>query len=580
MRPVNSVRRSRSKKITLALRPLRLEVLERRTLLSSGAVTAHVPSCVAAPAVYHYDYVLYNPATNAPVVPVQNPASDTCHPTTNSLLSSTSAVFPAQDLGTGLTSQVVPLGSASPVGMTPTQIRTAYGINSIALGSVVGNGAGQTIAIIDAYNDPAFVNGTDPAFNTSDLHTFDAAFGLPDPPSFTKLDENGGTNYPADDTTGWSTEIALDVEWSHAVAPQANIILYEANTDSFTDLNTAVVSAENNTAVSVISMSYGAGEFSGETSYDSIFTTPADRLATHNGVTFVASTGDSGAPGGYPAYSSNVVAAGGTSLTINPGTYAYVSESGWSDGGGGQSLYESEPSFQDAVNRTSYREIPDVSFDADPNTGVAICDSYQSGSPIGGPWIQIGGTSVASPCWAGLIAIGDQLRVSVGLTPLDGPTQTLPLLYSMPAADFHDITTGNNGFAAGAGYDLVTGIGSPVADNLVPALAGPGNWSGDFLGEFLSDRRCGEHHSPRQQRHNVPGDGDLQRRRQRNGHAGRARQRRRHLYGVDCHVGCRSGARRRGARSPADHGYTVPGPNHGLLQRRERRQRPCLCLLR
>jgi len=82
----------------------------------------------------------------------------------------------------------------------------------------------------------------------------------------------------------------------------------------------------------------------------------------------------------------------------------------------------------------------------------------------------VGGTSVSSPCFAGLIAIGDQMRVSVGLSPMDGPTQALPLLYSLPAADFHDITTGNNGFAAGPGYDLVTGIGSPVANNLVPGL--------------------------------------------------------------------------------------------------------------
>ena len=140
------------------------------------------------------------------------------------------------------------------------------------------------------------------------------------------------------------------------------------------------------------------------------------------------------------------MAVGGTTLTINSSTYAYVSETGWTDGGGGQSVYEAKPSYQSGVNSTSWRQIPDISFDADPNTGVAIMDSYDYGSSY--PWIQVGGTSVSSPCWAGLVAIGDQLRTSVGLATMDGPTQTLPLLYSMKAADFHDITTGNNGYPA------------------------------------------------------------------------------------------------------------------------------------
>ena len=554
-----SVRRRQSNKITVALHPLRLELLEKRTLLSSGAVSA-----VTTP-VYHYDYILYNHTTNTPVLPAQNLKSNTYNPATTSVL-------PAENFASYAASQIAPLDSSSPYGFTPSQIRTAYGISSIALGSVVGNGAGQTIAIIDAYDDPAFVDSTSSNFDGSDLHTFDKTFGLPDPPSFEKLDEYGGTNYPSPDTTGWSTEMALDVEWSHAIAPQANIILYEANSASFADLDTAVISATNNPAVTVISMSWGASEFSGETSYDSVFTTPANRLAAHNGVTFVASTGDSGAPGEYPAYSPNIVAAGGTTLTIDPSTSAYVSESGWTDGGGGESSYEPEPTYQDGVQHSGFRGIPDVSFDADPATGVAICDSYQAGHPTGsGPWLEIGGTSVASPCWAGLIAVGDQLRASVGLTPMDGRSQTLPLLYSMPAADFYDITTGNNGNAAGVGYDMVTGIGSPVANNLVPDFAVPGPRSRDLLGEFLSGRRPGEHHGPRWQRHDVSGDGDLECRRQRDTHAGGARQW--HLHGVDRHVGRRSDAGRRRVGSRAR------WASHRLLQRHERR-RPDLRFLR
>ena len=116
-------------------------------------------------------------------------------------------------------------GSPSPVGYTPEQIRAAYGIAGIS-----GDGTGQTIAIVDAFNNPAFVSSTDPDWTTSDLYVFDQywrnnGYNLPDPPSFLKLDQNGGTNYPANDTTGWAGEIALDVEWAHVIAPQANIVL-------------------------------------------------------------------------------------------------------------------------------------------------------------------------------------------------------------------------------------------------------------------------------------------------------------------------------------------------------------------
>ena len=118
------------------------------------------------------------------------------------------------------------------------------------------------------------------------------------------------------------------------------------------------------------------------------------------------------------------------------------------------------------------RADPDVAFDSNPNTGVAIYDSYNGGSS---PWYQIGGTSVATPCWAGLVALADQIRVSAGLTNLDGPTQTLPRLYSLPASDFHDITSGTSTrqpeYTAAAGYDLVTGLGTPKANLLVPDLA-------------------------------------------------------------------------------------------------------------
>ena len=295
---------------------------------------------------------------------------------------------------------------------------------------MVGDGSGQTVAIVDAYDDPAFVTSThpssDPAFQNSDLGKFDAYFGLSDPPSFTKLNETGGTVYPGTQTAGtnnWEGEEALDVEWVHAVAPQAGIILIEASSASSSDLDAAVDTARNIAGVSVVSMSFGSGETSSDPSSNALFMAHVG----HAGITFVASTGDSGSPGEYPADSPNVVAVGGTSLTLSGSTYS--GETGWSGSGGGQSLYETEPSYQTSVQSSGKREIPDVSFVADPNTGVAVYDSYNGGAA---PWYQFGGTSVAAPCWAGLIAIADQLRVSQGGTPLDGRAETLPSLYACP----------------------------------------------------------------------------------------------------------------------------------------------------
>ncbi len=178
-----------------------------------------------------------------------------------------------------------------------------------------------------------------------------------------------------------------------------------------------------------------------------------------------------------------MLAVGGTSLSLSGSNYG--SETGWSGSGGGVSQYESQPSYQQGlmihnggstVNPAGMRTIPDVAFDADPSTGVALYDSYNGGSA---PWMQTAGTSLAAPCWAGLIALADQMRVSAGLTTLDGPSQTLPRLYQLPAADFHDITsgttTGSPNYTAAAGYDLVTGLGTPVANLLVPDLAGVSN---------------------------------------------------------------------------------------------------------
>ena len=384
---------------------------------------------------------------------------------------------------------ILPLdgGLPFPVGYTPDEIETAYGIDQIKFGPIPGDGTGQTIAIVDAYDDPAFVNSTDSKFGDSDLAQFDSQLGIADPPSFTKVNESGQTSpLPGTDPAGagnidgnWEIEEALDVEWAHAIAPGANIVLVEATTDSNADLFTAITTAAGLPGVSAVSMSWGLNEFSGQQSLDSTFVTPAG----HQGVTFLAASGDSGGfapddtgqptttPGVlYPASSAGVVGVGGTTLNLNPDD-TYNSEVAWSLSGGGTSLVEQTPTFQQAVQQTGFRTVPDVAFDADPNTGVAVYDSYNN-TDNSGPWVEVGGTSLATPAWAGLIAIANQGRVLAGGTTLDGPGQTLPALYSISPEHFNDITSGSNGvFSAGPGYDEVTGMGSPKADLLIPDLA-------------------------------------------------------------------------------------------------------------
>ena len=350
--------------------------------------------------------------------------------------------------------------TSSPTGITPAQMRQAYGMNTISFGGVAGDGSGQTIAIVDAYNNPNII---------SDLSGFDAYFGLSDPPSFSVLNEFGGTNLPGKDPFGkggWSVEEALDVEWAHVMAPKANLILFEAASQNPSDLFTAVDTARNTAGVSVVSMSFGYPEYQYYlANYDSYFLTPNG----HQGVTFVASTGDSGAGVAYPAASPNVVSVGGTTLTVDS-SGNYIGETGWSGSGGGYSFYESEPAYQRSVQSSGSRTNPDVSMDADPNTGVPVYDTYDFGNAT--PWEQVGGTSLSAPMFGGVMAVVDQGRVLTGHTTLDGATQTLPSIYKLPAADFHDITTGSNGYLAGKGYDLVTGIGSPILNSFIPDLSG------------------------------------------------------------------------------------------------------------
>jgi subtilase family serine protease len=334
-------------------------------------------------------------------------------------------------------------------GLTPSQVRHAYGFDTITFKGVSGDGRGQTIAIVTANNDPSIA---------SDLAVFDRQFGLPAPPAFTKVAMPGATAV----NPTWALETALDVEWAHAIAPGAKILLVEAASAGLGDLTAAADYARQQPGVSVVSMSWGAAEFSVESHMDATFTTPAN----HTGVVFVAASGDGGSAGAlWPALSPNVLAVGGTQLTVGS-SGNYVSESAWSGSGGGTSRYESAPAAQTAVTGNAHRTGPDVSYNA--ATGYAVYTSVTVNGLTG--WMTTGGTSAGTPQWAALFAIADQGRAAAGKSNL---TNALSAIYGLPASDFHDVTTGGNpSVKARSGYDAVTGRGSPYADRVVSGLVG------------------------------------------------------------------------------------------------------------
>ncbi|HEV8061687.1 MAG TPA: S53 family peptidase, partial [Gemmataceae bacterium] len=401
---------------------------------------------------------------------------------------------------------VAPSGlfSATPTtGYTPAQLRQAYGFN--LLSGLTGNnynnaGKGETIAIVDVFADPAIshdVQQFDEYFNIS------GAAGNPANTGFLKVvNQYGGSprDVAGPGLSGWDAETSADVEWAHAIAPGANILLVQAANQDMADEDAAVNYAASQPNVSVVSMSYSSilYEFPNEYAYDNLYTTPVG----HQGVAFVAASGDDGASTYYQQVSPNVIVVGGTTLPADQnGNPVRSQEVGWSFGsdtynrylasGGGISEYETQPAYQQGTvtQSTTYRTDPDVAYDADPATGVPIYDSLST--PQGLPWGDYGGTSIAAPQWAALVAIADQARAAKGESTLDGATQLLPALYQIAQSDphaFHDITQGNNGYSAGPGYDLVTGLGTPNAQYLIPdpvkidssaAVATTVYWTGD-----------------------------------------------------------------------------------------------------
>jgi kumamolisin len=253
----------------------------------------------------------------------------------------------------------------------------------------------------------------------------------------------GQTNTPPPYDSGWEMEISLDIQWAHAMAPDAKIILVEAASDSVNDMYAAVTLAGNLVTAAgggQVSNSWGGSEFSGENIYDSTFSAA--------GATYFFASGDS--PGtSYPAVSPNVVSVGGTSISRNRRTGNFVREKAWSQGGGGPSQFEPRPAYQDSIAKIvgSARGTPDVSAVADPNTGVWIYDSAAGG------WIVVGGTSVATPVVAGITNLQGAFRLS--------SNAELTNLYANPSS-YIDITKGRCGtHRAKAQWDFCTGIGAP-----------------------------------------------------------------------------------------------------------------------
>ena len=328
---------------------------------------------------------------------------------------------------------ITPFATSGPTGYTPQQMRHAYGFDRLG-----ATGAGQIIAIVDAYGSPTI---------QSDLNTFCAAFGIP---STTVQVYNPQGQTTTD--TGWAGETSLDVEWAHAIAPDATIAVVASKSASTSDLLAAVDFAVN-LGAKQISMSWGGSEFSTERNSDFHFNVP--------GVSFFASSGDSGAGVEYPAASPFVVSVGGTTLHLDTSNNV-SSETAWSGSGGGESAYEPLPGFQSGWYTGSRRGVPDVAYDANPSTGVPVYQTSQG-------WGQFGGTSMSAPQWAALFALANSLRAS---SISSAPSTVYSLANSSYAGYFRDIVSGSNGHSAGPGYDLVTGLGSPLGDPLVLALAG------------------------------------------------------------------------------------------------------------
>lgn len=272
--------------------------------------------------------------------------------------------------------------SNTPTGLKPAQVKTIYHLPN--------NGGSGTVAIIDAYDAPTIEN---------DLAVFSKQFNLPSCTTKNGCLEIHKMASRLKKDNGWAGEIALDVEWVHAIAPNAKVLLVESTSASGENLLKAVDFARNRKDVVAVSMSWGGAEFETTNKFDNYF-------VSKYGATFFASSGDNGSGVQWPAVSINVIGVGGTTLNFN-NDGSFKSETAWQGSGGGVSSYVSEPLFQIAyrilkLNRK--RAVPDVSYNANPSTGFSV---YQNGR-----WFTVGGTSAGAPQWAALRALGKNISIS------------------------------------------------------------------------------------------------------------------------------------------------------------------------
>lgn len=378
----------------------------------------------------------------------------------------------------GSDSLVQPMATSTPVvTYTPAQIRAAYRLPTIAAATKAQLGAGQTIYIVNAKHGPNIV---------AELAAFNSKFGLPSCSNRTLAANaalplaaanssscelviayataNAGLSNtaPAYDS-GWATEIALDVQWAHAIAPLARLVLIEAPDASVSSLAGAIRLATR-MGPGVVSMSFGANEGSWVSGLESSFAT--------SGMSYLAATGDDGAAVSWPAVSSRVVAVGGTSLSWSgAGTR---SETTWSSTGGGVSSYVALPSYQAGTASAPKRAVADVAFNANPYTGQYVATIAQGSSAVS--WMSAGGTSLSTPQWAGLLAVANALRAQAGRGVLGLPHSAIYASVAKTSGNLLDITTGSNGSctscAAGLGYDTPTGLGTPHGSAVLSTLSG------------------------------------------------------------------------------------------------------------
>ena len=331
-----------------------------------------------------------------------------------------------------------PRGKVVGFGYGPAQLRSAYNLPSTTAG------AGQIIAVVDAYNDPRAV---------SDFNFYRSNWGLPacnattQAGCLTVVNQNGATSpLPANaGGTGWATEESLDVDMAAAICPLCRVYLVEAKSPTTANLGTGVDSAVSVLGARFVSNSYGSGQSTSDPTYDTLY-------YKHAGVAVTASAGDSGYKVSYPAASQYVTAVGGTSLTKTSGGRGWT-ETVWSGTGSGcAQANEAKPTWQHDAG-CKHRTDNDVAAVADPSTGVAVYDTYDHGG-----WLEVGGTSVSSPIIASVFALAG--------TPAAG---TYPSSYPYAhTGSLFDVTSGSNGTCTKAylchgevGYDGPTGWGTP-----------------------------------------------------------------------------------------------------------------------